>query len=104
SEMTVTDRKEFFDPKTGYPSKNSLRSVTVISDSPVKCDALSTALFVMGSEEGLNFLEKNEKTEGIFIENDENNYKVVYSSGIKADKNETGTWDFVLRKEILTGK
>lgn len=89
-----------FDPKTGYPSKNSLRSVTLISDSPVKCDALSTALFVMGREEGLNFLEENDKMEGIFIENDENNYKVIYSSGIKADKNETGTWDFVLKKRF----
>ena len=47
------------DPKTGYPVKNDIRSVAVISKNGVIADALSTALFVMGKEKALEFYKKN---------------------------------------------
>ena len=45
------------DPQTGMPSESDIESVAVISKSGAVSDALSTALFVMGSEKAIELYE-----------------------------------------------
>lgn len=67
------------DPKTGYPADSGLMSVTIVSDSGLLSDALSTACFVLGKDEGMKLL-KGFNAEGIFITTDK---KVFVSDGLK---------------------
>lgn len=54
------------DPGTGYPSQ-SIISATVIAASAMEADALATAVFVLGPEEGMELIEKTENTEALLI-------------------------------------
>ncbi len=68
-----------FDPASGYPAESGLQSVTVISDSGLVSDALSTACFVLGIEKSLPLLEKY-GAQAIFITNDN---EFILTSGIE---------------------
>lgn len=48
------------DPRTGYPIANRVASVTVIHPECMAADALSTALSVLGPDEGLAFAERHQ--------------------------------------------
>lgn len=57
------------DARTGYPAGSGLISVTVICDSGLLSDALSTACFILGKEESLPLLEEY-KASAIFVAED----------------------------------
>ncbi|MBI4879574.1 MAG: FAD:protein FMN transferase [Planctomycetes bacterium] len=57
------------DPRTGWPVRG-LSGVTVFASSGTDADALSTALFVMGMDQGLAFAESQEGVEALFIGDD----------------------------------
>lgn len=58
------------DTSTGYPVENDLLSVTIISDASVDGDALSTACFALGLEEGIALIENTEGAEAVFVTDD----------------------------------
>jgi thiamine biosynthesis lipoprotein len=43
------------DPRTGWPANNGLRGVTVIAQSCMEAGVYSTAVFVLGAREGIDF-------------------------------------------------
>ena len=58
------------DPRTGFPANTGLLSVTVVGDCGMVCDGLSTALYVMGLEQGLSYWRRYGGFEAIFITKD----------------------------------
>ncbi len=69
-----------FDPQTGYPANNGLAAVTVVCESSTKADALSTALFVMGLDDGLKFAQALDDIEAVFVTQDN---QVYVTDGLK---------------------
>ncbi len=59
------------DPATGYPAAGGVQSVTILSDSGFLSDALSTACFVSGPEEGMKLAEKYH-AEALFVDEEGN--------------------------------
>ena len=53
--------------ETGWPVQNELASVTIFSESSMEGDALSTAAFVLGPEEGMKLIDSLDEIEAVFI-------------------------------------
>jgi thiamine biosynthesis lipoprotein len=64
------------DANTGYPVENNLASVTIIADQGIDADALSTMVFLMGLEQGYEYIETLQGVDAIFITKD----KKIYST------------------------
>lgn len=71
------------DPKTGFPAESGVISTTVISESGLLSDALSTACFVLGIEKGFDLAEEFGATV-IFI-TDDGAIHIKENSDIKID-------------------
>lgn len=69
-------------PKTGYPVVG-LNSVTIFSESAELADALATAVFVMGLESGMDFINQLNGIECIIIDADN---KIHTSTNIKLNE------------------
>lgn len=68
-------------PKTGLPIKG-IKSVSILHSSAELCDALATAVYVMGAEVGLHFINQLPNTHAVII-NSEN--KVFLSDNIEVE-------------------
>jgi thiamine biosynthesis lipoprotein len=55
-----------FDPSTGFPAGGAV-SVTVTAPEAIDADALATAVFVLGPEEGMEFVESLDGVETIIV-------------------------------------
>lgn len=80
-----------FDTATGYPSDSDLLSSAVICSDGMLADALSTAIFVMGTEKAMELYNENKYAfEAVLVTK---NKKIYVSNGIK-DKytNENGEY------------
>ncbi len=56
-------------PRTGYSSSECI-SVTIIADDGTLADALATAVFVMGTESGMELVESLDRVECLIVDND----------------------------------
>lgn len=68
------------DPKTGYPLDNEVSGVTVFARTSFEGDSYSTALFLFGIEEGIEFVESIDGLEAVFVDKD---HGVHLTSGLK---------------------
>ncbi len=67
------------DPEIGMPA-DELASVTIVADTTLIADVLSTAVFILGPQKGLQLIEDLTEAEGVLITPD---LDVLVSSGLK---------------------
>ena len=66
-------------PHTGYPANSGLCSVTIVSDNGLLSDALSTACFVLGAEDGMT-LAKQYDVEALFVTTEQ---EIIMTDGME---------------------
>ena len=75
--FTASDGKKYIhiiDSKTGFPVDNEIASVTILSSSGTYADALSTALFVMGTEKAFCFWKEHRDFEMLIFTKDRHSF------------------------------
>ncbi len=68
------------DPATGYPADSGLISATIIADSSIEADALSTSVFILGLDKGMKLIESLNGVEAVLVTKDK---KVYITGGLK---------------------
>ncbi len=71
------------DTVTGYPADNGLESVTIVTENSAYADGLSTAAFVLGLGDGVDFIESIPDAEAAFITRDKT---IHLTSGFSTEK------------------
>ena len=66
-------------PFTGFPAREC-RSVTILAEDTLSADGLATAVFVMGPERGIRFIEAMAGVEGLIVSADGG---TIQSNGLK---------------------
>ncbi len=81
----IRDGKRYhhlIDPRTGYPATSCV-SVTIVTENATLADAYATAVFIMGPEQGMKFIEQTNEIEGVILFKQENRLQYKVSKGIQ---------------------
>ncbi len=81
------------DPKTGYPSDSDVVSVTIVGKDGAVCDALSTALFIGGSDYAQSLREIYDDFEYVILTKDN---KLIASKALEGKLTLEEGYDFEL--------
>lgn len=79
-EKTGLKYSHTLNPKTGFPAKNQLLSVSIIAPTAMEADGYSTMCMVMGLKKSINLIESKESIQGYFIYTNEDEELEVYTS------------------------
>lgn len=80
------------DSKNCKPVNNGIVSVTIIGENAVQCDALSTALFVMGKDKAIEFWKENGGFDMIILTD---NQKIYYTATLGESITNTSSFEFI---------
>jgi thiamine biosynthesis lipoprotein len=73
------------DPRTGYTTKNTLLSVSIIADECAMADGVATGCLVMGKDKAIEFIEKHPEFEAYMVYSDDSgNFKTWTSEKLKS--------------------
>ena len=78
------------DPATGSPARSGVISATVIGENGTMCDALSTALFVMGADRASTFWKTHDGFDFVLILDDGS---LVITQGLESCFTPVGEWE-----------
>lgn len=62
------------DRNTGYPSDNEITGVTIVSDRSIDGDVLSTTMFVLGVDKGMELINSLDGIDAVFVTKDKSIY------------------------------
>ena len=82
------------DPGTGYPVNGDLASVTIVAEEGKLCDALSTALFVMGAEQAETYWRENGGFDMLLVTDDN---EIILTEGIAEKFTLSDGWGATVR-------
>lgn len=81
------------DTETGYPAENGLVSVTIISEDGMLADALSTSLYILGTEKSIAFWKNSaEEFEMILITE---NGEILVTAGLEGSISVKGEYKII---------
>jgi len=69
------------DPRTGRPREYGPYSVTVVASSCTDADALATAVFVLGRDDGLRLLKRVPGAEGLIVSGHRDGLEITSTAG-----------------------